>query len=71
MSFADQLEVGKVGESLIARWLMRKDWLILPVYELEKYTGKGPQVFYTDGEVIAPDILAMKRGNKKVLWISS
>lgn len=70
-NFDAQLEVGKVGESLIARWLIRKDWLVLPVYEVEKYSGKGPQVFCSSGEIIAPDVLAMKRGKRNVIWIEA
>jgi len=50
---------------------MRRDWVALPVYEIEKASGKGPQVFHSGGQVIAPDLLIMKRQKKKVVWVEA
>jgi hypothetical protein len=57
MSFNDQLSVGKVGESLIARYMMSRGHTVLPVYEIEKSSGKGPQLFGMDRDLVAPDML--------------
>lgn len=69
-TFADQLYRGKVGESLIADWLKRQGYHILPVYEKEIHEGKGPQVFSADWRgLIAPDLLAFKLDRAR--WIEA
>lgn len=62
MSFAEKIEVGKVGESLIARYMMSRGNVVLPVYEIEKATGKGPQLFCLDDGYVAPDMLVFTAG---------
>lgn len=57
MSFEKQLAVGRVGESLIARFMMSRGHAVLPVYEIEKSTGKGPQLFAKCAGLVAPDML--------------
>jgi len=57
MSFAEKLAVGKVGESLIARYMMSRGHAVLPVYEIEKSSGKGPQLFDHKNGFVAPDML--------------
>ena len=57
MSFTQQLETGLAGESLIAKWLNRKGWRILPAYEIELNHGKGPRLFASCGQLISPDLL--------------
>jgi hypothetical protein len=57
MSFKRQLTIGSVGESLIARWLMARGHAVLPVYEIETSSGKGPQLFSGSGGLVAPDML--------------
>jgi len=63
-SFQQKLTEGQAGESLIARYLRRRGWKILPVYEKELDTGKGPRIFLSDdcpeGELIFPDLLGKK-----------
>jgi len=68
-SFERQLTFGKVGESLIAGWFKRKGYAVLPVYEIEAHTGKGPQVFLQTAELIAPDMLCFM--GQKVFWIEA
>lgn len=73
-TFEQDLAFGKIAESQIATWLRRvHGWDFLPVYDIEKHTGKGPQVFTTEDALIAPDILAMKRdgGQWKLRWIEA
>jgi len=57
MNFERALDVGRVGEGLIAKYMMSRGHSVLPVYEIEKMTGKGPQLFCDDGEYVAPDML--------------
>lgn len=69
-SFEKSLEVGKVGESEIAKWFRGKGYHILPVYEIEKNQFKGPAVFSADGtEIIAPDMLVFS--SDKTWWIEA
>jgi hypothetical protein len=68
-NFNDCYARGRVGESLCARWLIhREGWSILPAYEIEIPSGKGPRLFTLDGKLIAPDIFAMKYQKKKYLF---
>src|SRR4030067_3321692 len=69
VTFDKYLEVGKVGESKIARWLKGRGYNILPGYELEIDTGKGPRLFCPTKNVIAPDMLAFRVD--KTIWIEA
>jgi len=68
-SFEKSLSFGKVGESAIAEWFKRKGYAVLPVYDVEMHTGKGPQVFTLDAELVAPDMLCFN--GEKVYWIEA
>jgi hypothetical protein len=69
MSFARQLEVGRVAEGLIASWLQARGTAVMPAYEIEKSHGKGPQLFSSEGEFVAPDMIAFT--HEGVLWIEA
>ena len=69
MSFTEQLANGKVAESAITKWLIKRGHCVMPVYEISENQYKGPQLFTGGGGLIAPDILAIKNGT--VLWIES
>lgn len=73
ISFEDALHQGQIGESLIARWVRRNGWHVLPVYEKEIDNGKGPRLFMASGsadsQLIAPDMLAMRNGS--FMWIEA
>jgi len=69
MSFTENLKYGKVAEGLIAQWLMARGNSILPVYEIEKSTGKGPQLFSADSEHVAPDMVVFSC--KGVMWVEA
>lgn len=59
-NFEENLAHGQVGESMIANWLKwKRGALILPVYETEIKTGKGPRLSLPDGDLIAPDMLVI------------
>lgn len=62
MNFAESLAIGKVGEGLIAKYMMSRGNSVLPVYEIEKATGKGPQLFFDCGEYVAPDMIVFTDG---------
>lgn len=68
-SFDRQLAVGRVGESLIARWLRSRGHSVMPVYEIEKPEGKGPRLFLASVDLIAPDMLAFKGTGAR--WIEA
>jgi len=57
VNFQQSLARGKVGESAIARWFMARGHSVLPVYEIEKSHGKGPQLFRLGESFVAPDML--------------
>lgn len=59
MTFKDRLEMGVAGESVIASWLRARGSTVLPVYEKIFDTGKGPQLYLPDKELIAPDLLVL------------
>jgi hypothetical protein len=69
MSFAERLAVGKMAESKIARFMMNRGHIIMPAYEIEIQSGKGPQLFASTGETIAPDLLLFKKDG--ALWIEA
>lgn len=69
MSFDSALRFGQAGESAIARYLRARGNSVLPVYEKEIDTGKGPQVFMPEGSLVAPDFLTWK--GRCACWIEA
>lgn len=67
--FARKLQFGRVGESLISRWLQARGHLVFPAYEKEIGTGKGPQLFAASGDLVLPDILAFR--GSRIQWIEA
>lgn len=55
-TFADTLNYGKIGESRIATWLKSCGYSVLPVYNVEVQSGKGPRLFTPTTQLIAPDL---------------
>ena len=72
-TFADSLHQGQLGESIIANWLRRMGWHVLPAYEKQIDSGKGPRLFlakgHADRQLIAPDILGLREG--KFMWFEA
>ncbi len=67
-SFDDCYAFGRIAESQIANWLVRaNEYSILPAYEIEIPSGKGPRLLTSSSELIAPDILAMKMRGTQLL----
>lgn len=71
MGFKQQLAIGRIGESLIAKWLISKNYNVLPVYEKEISDNKGPTLFSSDSkQLICMDLFVFnKRG--KAFWIEA
>jgi hypothetical protein len=67
LSFADSLARGQLGESIIARWCIARGNSVLPVYEKEIDTGKGPRFFTGEGQFAAPDMFVMPAMN----WVEA
>jgi hypothetical protein len=65
--FGNTLARGKVGESQLARWMIARGQNVMPVYELELETGKGPRFFTQNGQLVAPDMFIMPA----MIWIEA
>jgi len=68
-SFEATLRDGKVGESLIAGWFKSRGYNILPIYEIEINSGKGPRLFTPVTELVAPDMFIFNANN--CYWIEA
>jgi hypothetical protein len=68
-SFAESLKVGKIGETHIAQYFLRKGYAVLPIYEKEISEGKGPAIFFPDKEIIGTDMMIFK--GEKIFWIEA
>jgi len=69
MTFSRQLSIGKVGESRIAQWMNGRGWSVLPVYEIEINTGKGPRLFAPQAQLIAPDMFVFN--GQDAYWLEA
>ena len=69
MGFDDSLKFGQIAESLISKWLMDKGMAVMPAYQVEKQTGKGPQLFLRNAGLVAPDLLVFSDNGIK--WIEA
>jgi hypothetical protein len=50
--FQKRLAFGQIAETAIAQWIMRaRGGVVLPIYEVEHDTGKGPRVFSAEGDL--------------------
>jgi hypothetical protein len=58
-TFQRRLDTGKVGEGLISGYFQSLGHSVMPVYEMEKSVGKGPQLFRLAGDLILPDMLIL------------
>lgn len=67
-NFTDAYAYGRIAESQIAQWLMQaQGWNLLPAYEIEIPSGKGPRLLTPVRKLIAPDLLAMKYQRRRLL----
>jgi hypothetical protein len=57
-AFEAQLTQGQLGETIIANWLKSRGSWLLPAYEKEIDTGKGPRLFGAGKQLVTPDFFA-------------
>lgn len=69
MGFEQTLAQGRVGEGAISKWLQSRGHAVFPAYEVEKHSGKGPQLFAASGDLVLPDLLAFRAGRS--IWIEA
>jgi len=67
--FEQHLRQGQLGESIISKWLQSRGHAVLPAYQIEHQTGKGPQLFAATGDLVLPDLLAFR--GQKILWVEA
>lgn len=70
MTFQQMLQMGKTGEGIIAQWMKRQGFNVLPVYEKEQGEYKGPALYTVDAQLIAPDMLVFQPGGKTI-WVEA
>lgn len=67
VTFEEKLKVGQIGESLIAQWLRLRGCHVMPVYEMEIGSGKGPRLFSATGQLMRSDKTKMVYWRKESL----
>jgi len=69
MNFNARLEKGQVAESLIANWLRSRGWYVLPIYEKEGESNKGPRLFTPQKTLIGTDMFIFRGDQRR--WIEA
>jgi len=69
VAFSKSLKYGQIGEGRIANWLRGKGYSVLPVYDVQINSGKGPQLFTPTESLVAPDMQIYRE--KDVLWVEA
>ena len=64
--FQAALAFGQHGEQTVSEWLQSRGHMVFPAYEKESGEYKGPQLFSASGDLVLPDLLAMRGG--KAIW---
>ena len=64
--FQEAYTFGLIGESLISRWLQGRGHMVMPAYQNEMGTGKGPQLYSARGDLVLPDMLVFN--DTEVIW---
>lgn len=71
-TFEQMLARGRRAEDCVSQWLMwTRGYALLPVYLIEEQE-KGPRLYTKDKKLIVPDILAVRREQKKtsdIRWL--
>lgn len=65
-TFSSRLSEGLIGEGVIAKWLIGRGYNVLPAYQVEVNSGKGPRVFTAAGQFVSPDMLCFN--NTRTIW---
>lgn len=67
--FQKNLAFGQMSETDITRWLISRGGTVMPAYDIEYDTGKGPRVYTNGDQHAVPDLLVWKNG--KIFWIEA
>lgn len=67
--FERRLAFGQIAESDIAKWVTSRGGHVLPIYDIEYESGKGPRIFGKDAQIVAPDLIVFAHGS--VSWIEA
>jgi hypothetical protein len=60
------LQSAREVEKIVARWLQRRGWLVLPVYDYSGLgDGKAPKLQGDGVSLVTPDLLAARDGSTK------
>lgn len=68
-AFNKALAFGQMAETDIAKWLLARGHKLLPGYDIEYNSGKGPRLFSSQFQLVTPDFLAWCDG--RILWIEA
>ena len=68
MNFADSLNFGQIAETEIAKFLRKRGLSLLPAYEVEINSGKGPRLYYKDRQLIAPDFCCFSKIRRRIFF---
>lgn len=60
MNFEVNLARGILAEGRIAQWLRARGWTLMPAYEKEIGSGKGPQIYAPMERFVSPDFIGKK-----------
>ena len=64
--FQKNLAFGQIAETRIAKWLRSRGNHLLPAYDIEYETGKGPRLFGPLQKLVAPDFFVF--GSQQLFW---
>jgi hypothetical protein len=67
--FEANLAFGDIAQTDIAQWILRHDGMVLPVYDIQDDSGKGPRMFGAIRSLIVPDLLVVRK--KRLTWIEA
>lgn len=71
-AFNDALEIGKIGESEVAKYLKSRGHHILPIYEIKGGEFEGPVLYAADGrKITAPDMVCINEKGIKLIEVKA
>lgn len=65
--FEKTLEIGRVGENDVSKYLISNGWTIFPICDSPADNFKGPRLNNSKHDIVAPDILAFT--NNQSVWL--
>ncbi len=68
-TFQKNLAFGQIAETRISQWIIARNNVVLPAYDIEYDSGKGPRIFGGMGSLVIPDLLVF--GRNGIQWIEA